>query len=354
MGLRYRKSLNIGKGIRINISTSGVGYSFGVPGARVTKTASGSVRQTYSIPGSGISYVTESSSNTGAQNQSHKEDKFANAVDNLNFNNLDSGIYNKEIRKVILWRKISKILLIFTCGFGVSSIANHSVFPIAVLLFLAWLFIKKSVGKMKVDYELDDVVQTQYYKLCNAWLTAFGSMGVWQISQTCITNNKKDNCGAKIALNPVPITEKIRKKISPDIRTNIEPVCVPIVNDKGKCKGQVLILPDRVLISKGSTLAAIELRDIKTTVSVQPMAIPSSSLYQRDAKIVGYKYMHENSDGSADKRFKDNPKLPIINYGRIDVVANGSAIISLLFSNITSIESIEKDLSAENLMNIYN
>ena len=38
MGLRMRKSINLGGGLRVNISKSGIGYSWGVPGYRITKT----------------------------------------------------------------------------------------------------------------------------------------------------------------------------------------------------------------------------------------------------------------------------------------------------------------------------
>lgn len=43
----------------MNLSKSGVSYSWGVKGARVTKTAKGTTRTTISIPGTGISYVQE-------------------------------------------------------------------------------------------------------------------------------------------------------------------------------------------------------------------------------------------------------------------------------------------------------
>lgn len=61
MGFRFRKSINLGGGFRINLSKSGVGYSWGTKGYRITKTAKGSVRTTASIPGTGISYVEETS-----------------------------------------------------------------------------------------------------------------------------------------------------------------------------------------------------------------------------------------------------------------------------------------------------
>lgn len=58
MGFRFRKSINLGP-LRINLSKSGVGYSVGGKGFRVTKKAGGGTRTTASIPGTGISYVKE-------------------------------------------------------------------------------------------------------------------------------------------------------------------------------------------------------------------------------------------------------------------------------------------------------
>ena len=60
MGLRFRKSINLGGGAKINLSKSGVGYSIGTKGARITKKANGGSKTTLSVPGTGISYVKES------------------------------------------------------------------------------------------------------------------------------------------------------------------------------------------------------------------------------------------------------------------------------------------------------
>lgn len=59
MGLRFRKSINLGKGVRINFSKSGVGWSVGTKGARFTKKATGGYRTTASIVGTGISYTED-------------------------------------------------------------------------------------------------------------------------------------------------------------------------------------------------------------------------------------------------------------------------------------------------------
>ena len=57
MGFRFRKSINLPFGIRINLSKSGIGFSWGVKGARITRTAKGKTQATFSIPGTGVSYT---------------------------------------------------------------------------------------------------------------------------------------------------------------------------------------------------------------------------------------------------------------------------------------------------------
>ena len=59
MGFRFRKSINLGKGFKLNLSKSGVGYSWGVKGFRLTKTAKGKNQATVSLPGTGVSYVQD-------------------------------------------------------------------------------------------------------------------------------------------------------------------------------------------------------------------------------------------------------------------------------------------------------
>ena len=81
MGFRFRKSINLGGGFRVNLSKSGVGYSWGTKGARFTKTAKGTSRTTVGIPGTGISYVTESSnSKKNKQRKTPKNATYSNQV----------------------------------------------------------------------------------------------------------------------------------------------------------------------------------------------------------------------------------------------------------------------------------
>ena len=87
MGFRYRKSINLGGGFRINLSKSGIGYSWGVKGYRVTKTAKGTTRTTASIPGTGISYVHETgkANNRSSQRNTNPGQQPVPAIDNNHY-----------------------------------------------------------------------------------------------------------------------------------------------------------------------------------------------------------------------------------------------------------------------------
>lgn len=56
MGLNFRKSINLGKGFKLNIGKKSVGISGGVKGARVSVNSSGRKTATFSLPGTGLSY----------------------------------------------------------------------------------------------------------------------------------------------------------------------------------------------------------------------------------------------------------------------------------------------------------
>ncbi len=101
MGFRFNKSIRLGKNFRINLSKSGIGYSYGIKGYRITKTAKGKIRQTVSIPGTGISYSKEF--------KATKNNKGRNTSSKNNFNNLQPP--NKNILKIILLCILSLILL---------------------------------------------------------------------------------------------------------------------------------------------------------------------------------------------------------------------------------------------------
>ena len=117
MGLRFRKSIKVGKNARINLSKSGVGFSVGTKGARVTKKAGGGTRTTLSVPGTGISYVKDS------KQKSDRNSKSSNVNKDINVNN-DSP---EEPRKRRTWLWILGWIFMFPIPLTILMLRNQKL-----------------------------------------------------------------------------------------------------------------------------------------------------------------------------------------------------------------------------------
>lgn len=79
MGVRYRKSVKLGP-VRVNLSKSGVSYSVGVKGARVTKRADGRVQTTVGVPGTGLYYTETKKKDTAKRPVADQAEAKANST----------------------------------------------------------------------------------------------------------------------------------------------------------------------------------------------------------------------------------------------------------------------------------
>lgn len=97
MGIRFRKSINLGKGFKASLSKSGLGFSWGFKGFRVTKTAKGAIRTTASLPGTGLSYSKEFS--LGKKKKKGKAEKEAAENQVNEAVNPEEGAVQEEVQQ---------------------------------------------------------------------------------------------------------------------------------------------------------------------------------------------------------------------------------------------------------------
>lgn len=71
MGLRFRKSIKLGNGAKLNIGKKSVSLSVGGKGARYTVNSSGRRTKSVGIPGTGLSYVSTSGGRKSSSRSSH-------------------------------------------------------------------------------------------------------------------------------------------------------------------------------------------------------------------------------------------------------------------------------------------
>ena len=148
MGFRFRKSINLGGGVRMNLSKSGVGFSAGVKGARITKKATGGIRTTLSVPGTGLSYVKESSSkksSTKANRSSSGTEQHASETEVL-------PITPERIRRGLINARIILCLGVFLLLIGAIAVNVPLIVTGLVITGFFWLMysgLKKAVPQQK-------------------------------------------------------------------------------------------------------------------------------------------------------------------------------------------------------------
>ncbi|CAB5241062.1 unannotated protein [freshwater metagenome] len=79
MSLRFRRSMKIAPGIRLNFNKNSIGISAGVPGARISLNSKGDIYRSVGIPGTGLSSVTRTSTRGTARQRAARAEQEAQA-----------------------------------------------------------------------------------------------------------------------------------------------------------------------------------------------------------------------------------------------------------------------------------
>lgn len=334
MGFRMRKSINLGGGFRINLSKSGVGYSWGVPGYRITKTAKGTTRRTYSIPGTGISYVDEKGKNKNRpstpRNNPTSPPPRTNAILQGSTRNIESaGIESfkaaeicnitSAIERTIKLNTFSTVLIV--CGF--LAVAH----PLLVLLPIIGIIMKIVVhkaGSVQLEYTLDSEKEDEYNRRTGAWQILAEGDKEWQIIQETNVMNRKVNAGAGRNVNRV--TCRIEKTAPFYIKTNVDTIQI-------KLHKEVLIfLPDKVFIVRKSKVGLVNYDDVSIRTS-QTRFIESDPV-PKDAVVVGSTWQYVNKNGTPDRRYNNNRQLPICQYGVVYITSQTGLNVEMQVSNV--------------------
>lgn len=346
MGLRYRKSINLGGGFRINLSKSGVGYSWGTKGFRVSKTARGTTRTTYSIPGTGLSYTTETGNeNSRRRNQRNnrpprpQRNEYQEAPRTLNYDvpqEIESGDVTRfqsaeannivsSINRTISLNHWGTILL-----FSAILIFADPIFAFIPAIGVLLKVLAHTVAVVDLEYSFDAEAQEEHTRRIDAWTILAEGDKEWQVTSEQHTANTRVNAGAGRSINRIPC---IIKKGRPFyIRTNVDTVEIVLK------KETLIILPDKVFVVRGKKVGLVAYKDFAISVSSTNFA--EDEAVPKDARVIGSTWQFVNQNGTPDRRYKNNKQIPICQYGTVRLnSAFGVGInVELLISNIQKAE----------------
>lgn len=337
MGFRFRKSINFG-GFRINLSKSGIGYSFGFPGLRWTKLANGRSRTTASIPGTGISYVTESSGPNKRQPKQNVEvgttvpgqylakttqisPEDYEPTDGKEF--LEALRYYKGMQ--ILWKALAVISFA-----GIFILTPWFVIGVYIFIGLSiyWYFRKR----VNVTFCFDDKgAQTNQDLFDSMFELLSDNERMYECAETYYNSDTKYTSGASTTITTHNVT--LKKTNPPFMKTNM--LCFKI-QTRSK---ELLFLPNGILINSLFSLYFLNMKDIdinwKKTIFIEDFT-------PKDSECVGTTWQYVNKNGGPDRRFNNNRQLYENKYGQVNFSIPDALDLSILFSNHKNVPTLEK------------
>lgn len=325
MSFYLRKSIKVGP-LRYNFSKSGVGVSVGVPGLRIGNGPRGN----YVHMGRGGLYYR------GALPQSAGSGQAVQTGPKPSIQPVESGLIEIESgsifelrdssseallqeietkRKLFTWWPVvlfaSLLIPVILIGANI-----HPMIAAGLLLlglagsgFTYW---RDNLRKtIVIFYDLEDDAIQKFQDVFNALKVWGNSRKAWHIpaaKSVDTMHERKRSAGASHLVKRKPITISTGKPPK-FLKTNIELVSIPVG------KQTINFFPDRLLIFEDKHVGAVGYENLvinyTNTRFIEEEEVP------KDTRIVDSTWQYVNKKGGPDRRFKDNRKLPIVQYSEI-------------------------------------
>lgn len=342
MGIRFRKSINCGI-FRINLSKSGIGYSYGVKGYRKTHKTGGGTRTTYSIPGTGISYVKDSKSNMHTKSNTEQVQNNAELkeIDFVgDYAKSDKNCFVDKLNKLCRSNMILKVLqIIFIIGAAIGLIYS-SIEKLMLILFAFGC-----VGAMvlcfrfsiRLEYTFKDEESKKTYFTIQEKMHKMVNVDKLQLLAS-INENKNLKNNAAVSATAEPIDIKIGTKAIQYLKNDLDVQCFYL-----KKKSAIVFLPDCLAVLKNNKWHAFNYHKIDVQFTDSTVALFNE--IPNDTAVVGYSYEHINKDGTKDKRYKDNRKTTLCKFGTLGLSNDDGLQIIITCSNFNAMQDLYLSLT---------
>ena len=336
MGFYFRKSINFG-GFRVNLSKSGIGYSYGVKGFRISTDPRG----TYATIGNSGFYYRERIDNPGtkpSQSQPHvtqadPTQAQAGVIETADVDQLTESSSEKVLSE-INDRKGKTGITPFVVGFwvliAIGLLSAQAVLAFALVSLFSFML---TLTAHKLDqrrrttslfYELGGELAARFSNVQKACETLSRANKIWRVESRQGTWDWKRNAGASSLITR--LNSSLSRIVPSCIETNVQIWGI----DAGTVK--LYFFPDNLFVFQNGQFGAVSYKSLRLDCS--PLRFIEDSVVPQDAQIVDYTWQYVRKDGGPDRRFSNNRKLPIALYAHLEVKSTTGLNIYLQVSNI--------------------
>jgi hypothetical protein len=358
MALKFRRRQKLFPGVYLNFSSRGISTTVGVKGLNINLGSKGAYINT-GIPGTGL-YDRKKISGWGRKATATGEnyinpnplpqDQYyflpkelegqikssdANSVTSQGLSEMKETLLaayqekleiqqelatvEKEVKRAASAKLFSEIFLIglFTKKFKERLAEKKNYLNVLEEQFLEC--------KVTIDINIDDVQKIKYENLKGAFANLTTCSSIWDKTSSVHNNDNRSAANNSVTRTPTFLTfQKVEF-----IDTSFD-----ALHFKNQNGSDIYLYPAFVVVfDNKKNFGLVDLGDFRLTFKrtsfLEEEQIPS------DTTVIGETWAKVNKNGTPDKRFKDNFKIPIVEYGEIEINSNTGINEAFMFSNPT-------------------
>lgn len=335
-------------GFRLNLSKSGMSATVGIKGLSLNVGQNGVYLNT-GMPGTGIYDRTKLGHN---EFQNHQSASTENEVEVKKFQpelftsegmfGIKESIIKAREVKSELKRESEKARRKKNKALFLSCVAHLFVFGIFVRWFRDNYRSAKADAKdaeqsykdfrLDIDFDMDQSMLDDYTVLKNGFEKLAASKRIWEITVVQAIDRIKQRSSASASVERIPV----RFSLNSVDYINSKHEALKLQNTNG---GDLYLYPGFIVMpsKRNNDFSIIDLRDIQTEYHAQKFVETDSM--PSDARVIDYTWQYVNKNGSPDRRYSNNPRIPVMLYYSLTLKSSKGLHEEFLFSNARSAEA---------------
>lgn len=194
------------------------------------------------------------------------------------------------------------------------------IFPIITTLLCLYM---KNYSTVNLSYKMNTLQKNAFAQQLSSVKKIMASQKIsWVKSQSKVFESRYE-AGAGKVWDTVPC--KIVSQPPFPFSTNLRVLSIQTKQQS------VTFFPDKIIIISNDHIVDVPYDGIH--YEYEDFNFIENDWVPKDTTVVGSTWRYVNNDGSPDRRFKNNKRLPICGYGKLKITSKTGLNICLIFSN---------------------
>jgi hypothetical protein len=191
---------------------------------------------------------------------------------------------------------------------------------------------QERLSRLATEFDLPQNLKDCFGRVCDSVAALSHSQRIWDTVSSVATDRYRERttAGQSIERRPVGFSLGSCELIDSSLK-------VPrLMNANG---GELYLYPAFILyFVSNQTFALVDIRDLR--LEYNPLSFIEEEAVPGDSELIGYTWKKANKDGSPDRRFANNYRIPILKYGDIRLTSKSGLNEAYMISHAALAERL--------------